>query len=36
MHKLGINISVKLKIMINSPEVRFDITRQHTQVGQKT
>jgi hypothetical protein len=35
MHKLRINISVKPKIMINSPEVCFDITRQHAQVGHK-
>jgi hypothetical protein len=35
MHKLRINISVKPKIMINSPEVCFDITRQHEQVGHK-
>jgi hypothetical protein len=35
MHKLGINISVKPKIMINSPEVCFDITRKHAQVGHK-
>jgi hypothetical protein len=35
MHKLRINISVKLKIMINSPEVCFDIRRQYAQVGHK-
>jgi hypothetical protein len=35
MHKLRINISVKPKIMINSPEVCIDITRQHAQVGHK-
>jgi hypothetical protein len=35
MHKLIINISVKAKIMINSPEVRFDISRQYAQVGHK-
>jgi hypothetical protein len=35
MHKLIITISVKPKIMINSPEVCFDITRQHAQVGDK-
>jgi hypothetical protein len=35
MHNLKINISVKPKIMINSPEVCFDITRQHAQVGLK-
>jgi 3-methyladenine DNA glycosylase Mpg len=35
MHKLRINISVKPKTMINSPEVCFDITRQHAQVGHK-
>jgi hypothetical protein len=35
MHELRINISVKPKIMINLPEVCFDITRQHAQVGHK-
>jgi hypothetical protein len=35
MHKLIINIFVEPKIMINSPEVCFDITRQHAQVGHK-
>jgi hypothetical protein len=35
MHELRINISVKPKIIINSPEVCFDITRQHAQVGHK-
>jgi hypothetical protein len=35
MHKLRINISVKPKIMINSEEVCFDITRQHAHVGHK-
>jgi hypothetical protein len=35
MHKLGIIISDKPKIIINSPEVCFDITRQHAQVGHK-
>jgi hypothetical protein len=35
MQKLIINISVKSQIMINSPEVGFDITRQHAQVGHK-
>jgi hypothetical protein len=35
MQKLRINISDKPKIMINSPEVCFDIARQHAQVGQK-
>jgi hypothetical protein len=35
MHKLRINISVKPKVMINSPEVCFDIIRQHAQVGRK-
>jgi hypothetical protein len=35
MHKLRINISVKPKIMINSQEVCFDITRLHAQVGHK-
>jgi hypothetical protein len=33
MHKLIINIYVNPKIMINSPEVCFDITRQKAQVG---
>jgi hypothetical protein len=33
MQKLRINISVKLKIMINSQEVCFSITRQCAQVG---
>jgi hypothetical protein len=33
MHKLRINISDIPKIMINSPEVCFDITRQYAQVG---
>jgi hypothetical protein len=35
MHKLRIIILDKPKIMINSPEVRFGITRQHAQVGHK-
>jgi hypothetical protein len=35
MHKLRINIYDKPKIMINSPEVGFDITRQHAQFGHK-
>jgi hypothetical protein len=35
MHKLRINISVKPKIMINSQEVCFDITRQCAQVRHK-
>jgi hypothetical protein len=35
MHKLGINISVNPKIMINSQEVCFDRTRQCAQVGHK-
>jgi hypothetical protein len=35
MHKLRINISDKPKIMINSQEEYFDITRQHAQVGHK-
>jgi hypothetical protein len=35
MHKLRINISDKPKIMINSAEVGFAITRQHAQVGHK-
>jgi hypothetical protein len=32
MHKLRINISGKPKIMINSQDVYFDITRQCAQV----
>jgi hypothetical protein len=35
MHKLRINISVKPKIMITSPELCFDITRQNAQAGHK-
>jgi hypothetical protein len=35
MHKLRINISDHPKIMINSPEMLFGITRQHAQVGHK-
>jgi hypothetical protein len=35
MHKLRIKIYVKLKIMINSQEVCFDITRHYAQVGHK-
>jgi hypothetical protein len=35
MHKLRINIYVKLKTMINSQEVCFDIARQHAQIGHK-
>jgi hypothetical protein len=35
MQKLRINIPVKPKIMINSPEVCFDITRQYAQIGHK-
>jgi hypothetical protein len=35
MHKLRINIFDKPTIMINSPEVGFDITRQHSQVEHK-
>jgi hypothetical protein len=35
MHKLRIIISDKPKIIINSPEVFFDIARQHAQVGYK-
>jgi hypothetical protein len=35
MHNLRIIISDKPKIMINSSEVCFDITRQHAQVGHK-
>jgi hypothetical protein len=32
MHKLGTNIYVKPKIMINSQDVYFDITKQCAQV----
>jgi 3-methyladenine DNA glycosylase Mpg len=35
MHKLRINISDHPKIMLNSPEVFFGLTRQHAQVGHK-
>jgi hypothetical protein len=35
MHKLRINISGKPKIMINSQDVYFDITRQCAQVDPK-
>jgi hypothetical protein len=35
MHKLRINISVKPQIMINSPELCFDIKREHAQAGHK-
>jgi hypothetical protein len=35
MHKLRIIIFDQPKIMINSPEVLFGITRQHAQVGHK-
>jgi hypothetical protein len=35
MHKYGINISVTPKIMINSQDVYFDITRQCAQVELK-
>jgi hypothetical protein len=35
MHTSRINIFDKPKIMINSPEVGFDITRQQAQVGHK-
>jgi hypothetical protein len=35
MHNLRINTSDKPKIMITSPEVCFDITRQCAQVGHK-
>jgi hypothetical protein len=35
MHKLRTNISDNQKNIINSPEVCFDITRQHAQVGHK-
>jgi hypothetical protein len=34
-HKLGNNISSRDKIMINSPEVNFNITRQDPEVGLK-
>jgi hypothetical protein len=36
MHKLRIIISVNQKIMINSQDVHFDITRQCAQVELKT
>jgi hypothetical protein len=35
MYKSRINISVKPKIMINSPDVHFDITRPGAQVELK-
>jgi hypothetical protein len=35
MHKLILTIYVKPKIMINSQEVYFDITRQCAQVGHR-
>jgi hypothetical protein len=35
MHNLRLIISDKPKIMINSPELCFDIARQHAQVGHK-
>jgi hypothetical protein len=35
MHKLRIIISVNPKIMINSQDVHFDITRQRAQVELK-
>jgi hypothetical protein len=34
-HISRINISVNYKIVINSPEVYFGITRQHAEVGHK-
>jgi hypothetical protein len=34
--KLGNNISNRDKIMINSPEVHFSITKQYPEVGLKT
>jgi hypothetical protein len=34
-HKLGNNISNRDKIMVNSPEVHFSITRQYPEVGIK-
>jgi hypothetical protein len=34
-HKLGNNISNRDKIMVNSPEMYFDITRQYPEVGLK-
>jgi hypothetical protein len=34
-HKLGNNIYNKDKIMVNSPDVHFSITRQHLEVGIK-
>jgi hypothetical protein len=35
MHKLIINISVRIKIMTNSQDVYFDTTRQCAQVEHK-
>jgi hypothetical protein len=35
MHRLRINISLNPQIMINSPEVCFDISRQNAKVGHK-
>jgi hypothetical protein len=35
MHKLKINICDHSKLIINSPEVCYGITRQHAQVGHK-
>jgi hypothetical protein len=34
-HKLGNNISDRYKIMVNSPEVHFSITKQYPEVGLK-
>jgi hypothetical protein len=34
-HNSRINISDNYKIVINSPEVHFGITRQHEEVGHK-
>jgi hypothetical protein len=34
-HKSGINISSSDKLMVNSPEVHFSITRQYPEVGLK-
>jgi hypothetical protein len=35
-HKSGINIFSSDKILVNSPEVHFSITRQYPEVGLKS
>jgi hypothetical protein len=35
MHKFGNNISVRDKIMVNSPELHFSIKKQYPEVGIK-